>query len=84
MSDIMNALFGPLNKNYCVLFYFFSIFFFIVFVMSLIAFVMMVFRGGSGPLRNAMLFHLCVATINAGLAYFIERLLHTMCVSSIR
>ncbi len=82
MSNFMNQVFGPLGKDSCVYFYFFSIFFYITFILAVV---------GAGwylvtkynKLNSMHMINLAFAIVNSFLAYFVNRLLHTMCVRSV-
>ena len=74
------SLFGPLDKNYCVIFYIFTIVSFILVCMGVV--------GGLSVLTTKRVdYKMAVAGIviffNLVLTYFIYRLLHTMCVKSL-
>lgn len=78
----MNNYFGPLPREYCVYFYFLSIVFGIMFVLSAISvayFMIMYFKKVNAMfISNSFL-----VLTNTFLAYIANRLLHTMCVKSI-
>jgi hypothetical protein len=83
MNDFMNNYFGPLGKEYCIYFYAMSIFFFILLLLAIIGVVVAMI---STPKQvNFMFFvNAIMLLFNTILAYLINRLLHTMCVNSIR
>jgi len=76
MSDFMTNVYGPLNKDYCIWFYFLSIFGFIMLVMTLTASLYVGIVGKKGPeFYVAML----VFSLNYAIMYFQNRLLWSMC-----
>ncbi len=83
MSDFMSNYFGPLSKEYCMYFYLMSIFFFIIMVMGLVGVVSTIILKPKQV--NVMFFiNALMLMMNSILAYFVNRLLHTMCANSIR
>ena len=82
MSDFMSNYFGPLDKTNCVYFLIISGIFFILLVVNIFGvtyifikdFKKMDFRTVTGGL---------VMTFNIFLAYFVNRLLYTMCTKSL-
>lgn len=78
----MNNYFGPLPREYCVYFYFLSIIFGVMFVLSAISiasFMIMNFK----KVNTMFLLNSSLVLVNTFLAYIANRLLHTMCVKSI-
>ncbi len=77
----MNAYFGPLSRDYCVYFYFMAMFFFVMIILSLIGVVSAIVYQ---PKKFNMMFivHAVMLMFNAVLAYYVNRLLHTMCLNS--
>ena len=77
MSDITETLFGPLGKEYCIWFYFLSIwgFFLLAFYLISTLFYGISKRKGFGFYMNA----LSIAIVYA-IFYFQNRLMHSMCV----
>ena len=83
MSDFMSNYFGPLSKEYCMYFYLMSIFFFIIMVMGLVGVVSTIILKPKQV--NVMFFiNALMLMMNSILAYFVNRLLHTMCANSVR
>lgn len=80
MSNFMTTYFGPLSKQYCVYFYLMSIFFFVMFVLSIIG---VIYAAMSKPKQVDFMFIVNSALLlfNTWLAYFVNRLLNTMCVT---
>ncbi len=79
----MNDYFGPINKKACLYFYIVSIFCAILFVTSVILFVYSIFQNNRLP-SFLSTYNFVVLLIYTFLAYFINRLLHTMCINSVR
>lgn len=79
MDSLLQTLFGPLPKKYCLYFYILAIIGFISFAVILLGTVV------SGVSKRLGLMHymsgLSIALVY-GLFYFQSRLLHTMCVGS--
>ena len=78
----MNQVFGPLGKDSCVYFHFFSIFFYITFILAVVGLVGYIISKRNN-LNNMHLINLMFAAVNSFLAYFVNRLLHTMCAKSL-
>lgn len=80
MNDFMNALFGPMHKDYCLYFYYLSIFGFILLTLSFLTMVRLVIarkRDGVFYMNSFMVL------LGYGIFYFQNRLLHSMCSSSL-
>lgn len=77
--NYIDTLFGPLSKQYCVYFYFLSIFGFILLAVFIIS---SIFVGLSK--RKGVDYYMQVVGIalGYGIFYFQNRLLHSMCVGS--
>jgi hypothetical protein len=77
--NYVDTLFGPLSKQYCVYFYFLSIFGFILLAVFLVS---SIFIGLSK--RKGIEYYMQVVGIALGYAifYFQNRLLHSMCVGT--
>ena len=80
MNEIMNTLFGPLDKDFCLYFYYLSIFGFIFFTISFLTMVRLVVTK-----RRSSTFYLnsFFVLLGYGIFYFQNRLLHTMCSNSL-
>ena len=82
MSDFMDRFFGPLSMDACVYFLFMSMVFFGVLVFALVADIFWIFK-------NYTMLNIRVFTggllllFNIFLAYFVNRLMYTMCSKSI-
>jgi len=77
----MNDVFGPLDQQYCVLFYGFTIFWFITLIMFLFSGIMLGISKRKG--FEYYLGMLAIAVIYA-VNYIQNRLLHTMCIGNIK
>ena len=78
----MNKYFGPLNKEYCVYFYYLSIFFFFIYVLTLIGIFLFIIKNRT-KIDLPFFINSVMLLINSLLAYFVNRLFHTMCVNSL-
>lgn len=78
--NLFNSLFGPLTREYCLYYYGFSIFFYVVFVFvtlfSLYSILTKKFSFG-------LLLGLFMGCFTYFLAYFVSRLSYSMCVGSL-
>jgi hypothetical protein len=82
MASFMDQYFGPLPREYCVYFYFFSIFFGIGFVFSVISIAYFMITHIK-QVNTMFIVNSIFILFNSFLAYLANRLLHTMCVKSI-
>lgn len=83
MSNLMNTFFGPLNKKSCFYFYFLSIVFGVSFVLLAIGTIMVIIKDYK-KIDLKMSFNLILLLINSFLVYFVNRLLYSMCVKSLK
>lgn len=83
MSDFMTSYFGPLSREYCAYFYFMSILFFVFFILSIIGVLSAVFMKGK-KMDFMFIVNSSMLILNTLLAYFVNRLLNTMCKGSIK
>jgi len=82
-NSFMNKYFGPLSSEYCNYFYVLSILFALYAVMILFVlfgYIIMNFN----KLNYFTISNSIFAMLSALIVYFANRLLHTMCVNSIR
>ena len=78
----MNTVFGPLNADSCVYFYAMSVFFgflTLFIAVSAVLFGLTNFK----KFTKEYLVHTFFALVNTTFAYFVYRLLNTMCVRSL-
>ncbi len=75
-----NSLFSPLDKKYCVYFYFLSVLALVLMVFSLISIIFLLadFQKHRYIIMNSM-----SSIIMLGISYFSNRLLYTMCSNSL-
>ena len=78
----MKDFFGPLSKENCVYFYFFSVSGFIVMIMFIL-FTLMILVRFYKKINTSLLVNLVMMIINSFLLYFSNRLLYTMCLKSL-
>ena len=82
MSDFSSMFFGPLSKDACIYFYFFTLLFFFVLILIIFSGILFLIKKPKElnlrvALQGTALF------CNVFLLYFVNRLLHTMCVKSL-
>jgi uncharacterized membrane protein len=83
MESFMSNYFGPLGKEYCLYFYLMSIMFFIIMVIGVFGIIYALVKKRKEV--NTMFFiNSAMLITNTLLAYFVNRLLHTMCINSVR
>ena len=82
MTGLFQFFFGPLDKSACFYFYFLSVFFFVVLIFILFKEVMYVFKNYKS-INYMMVFKGVLIFTNIFLAYFVNRLLYTMCTKSL-
>jgi hypothetical protein len=78
----MKTFFGPLDKEYCLYFYYLSILFAIVFVLIAFGVFISVFKGYK-KMDFKIALNLLMLLINSFLIYFVNRLLYSMCIKSL-
>lgn len=77
----MNMYFGPLGKDWCVYFLILSMIFLFVFVTGTISALLLGLKHYK-KLDFMMILHSVALLGNSLLAYYVNRLLYTMCMSS--
>lgn len=79
MNDLMDTLFGPLDRKYCDYFFILSIFGFVLLAILLISSLLVGITK-----RKGLEFYLQSLSIAVGYAifYFQNRLLHSMCAGT--
>ena len=82
MNNLINKYFGPLPREYCVYFYALSIIFGLFFVFSSISIAYLIVMHYK-KVNIMFIVNSGLVLINTFVAYFVNRLLHTMCVKSI-
>lgn len=76
----MTTLFTPLKRDYCLYYYAFSIFFYVLFV---IAVALSIYTLATNKFNFTNLFLIVVNCFTYFLAYFVSRLSYSMCVGSL-
>lgn len=79
MNEIMDYLFGPIGREYCLYFYFLSVFAFVMFVITLLSIVMLAMKGKT---KFSMLESVLVV-FQPLLLYFVNRIFYSMCVNAL-
>jgi hypothetical protein len=82
MSDLYQTFFGPLDKTACLYFYFLSLFFFVVLIIVLIKEIIYVFKHYKS-IDYIIFWKGLLVTTNIFLAYFVNRLMYSMCNNSL-
>lgn len=82
MSGFMDTYFGPLTKESCVYFLITTIIFFTILVFAIIAELLFIIK--NFKLLNFRIISSGILLLfNAFIAYFVNRLLYTMCTKSL-
>ncbi len=82
MSDLMKSFFGPLDKGACVYFLIISVLFFITLILLLGTEIIHVVKN-FGKLNFRAVTSGIIILFNVFIAYFVNRLLYTMCSKSL-
>ena len=82
MSDFMTTYFGPLDKNSCVYFLILTMIFFAVLVFTMVGELLAIVKRWK-ELDMRMVTGGVLLLFNAFIAYFVNRLLYTMCSKSL-
>jgi len=82
MADFMTNYFGPLDKSSCVYFLIISVIFFILLVIAIFANIFWLVKNYK-QLNFRIITGALVMLFNIFLAYFVNRLLYTMCTKSL-
>ena len=80
MSGLNDSLFGPLSNKYCSYFYFFSVAGLIILLFLLITGIIL---GLTKKMEYAYYFQLIMGILVYGMIYFQNRLLYSMCATSL-
>ncbi len=78
--NVHDFLFGPLDKDWCMHFHLFSIFWYILFLISV--FMLIRYLLGKNVNGNSV-FGMIVVTLIFMVMYFEKRILHGMCINSL-
>jgi hypothetical protein len=79
----MNSLFGPLGRDNCVYFYFLSILFFISFIIILLLFLFTIIKNPK-YLNKQLVLNTIFGLVYTILPYYVNRLMYSICVNSLR
>lgn len=82
MESLSNTYFGPLSKKWCNYFYFFSVFFFVVFSISLILMIGTLVMNYK-KVNITIILNAVLLLFNSFIVYFVNRLLYSVCVNSL-
>jgi len=82
MSDFMNLYFGPLSADACIYFKALTMFFFALFVFAIFGEIVFLIKRYDS-LNFKMFTNGILLLFNAFLAYFVNRLLYSMCAKSL-
>ena len=82
MSDFMTTYFGPLDKQSCIYFLFLSMIFFAVLIFTMVGELLAIVKRWK-QLDMSMVTGGVLLLFNAFVAYFVNRLLYTMCYKSL-
>ncbi len=82
MSDFMTTYFGPLDKQSCIYFLFLTMIFFALLVFTIIGEIIFVIRRYK-EINFTVVTSGILLLFNSFIAYFVNRLLYTMCSKSL-
>ena len=82
MSDFMTTYFGPLDKQSCIYFLFLSMIFFAILIFTIIAEALFIIKRYK-ELDFRVFTSGVLLLFNVFIAYFVNRLLYTMCSKSL-
>lgn len=82
MSDLMALFFGPLDKSACVYFLIISVLFFISLI-TLLGMELLYIIRNFGRLNFRTISNGLIIVFNIFIAYFVNRMLYTMCNKSL-
>lgn len=80
-SELYDYLFGPLSQKYCLYFHLVSVYFFVLFVIALMAEMVWVYRNFTKISPRALTSGLIIV-FNLFIIYFVNRMLYGMCSAS--
>lgn len=78
-TSFMDTIYGPLSPEYCMYFYYLSMFWFIIFVLSLFT---SLYIGITKKKDFSFYLKMLMVSIGYGIFYFQNRLLYSMCVGN--
>lgn len=80
VANLWHSLFAPLSANYCLYFYYISVFNFFIFAIAVVSLAWAMFSRKKGKAVIGTSISVIISTF---VAYFVNRLLYTMCSKSI-
>lgn len=80
MMDFFNNLFAPLGREYCVIYYYLSLIALFAFVLTLMSVFYLFVKGKYDTLLIFNAISLLTSTL---LSYYLNRLMYTICVTSL-
>jgi hypothetical protein len=85
MDNFMESYFGPLNlkPEYCLYFYYVSVAFFIMFSLSSLGFLAYIMKNLK-KVKTGYLVNSISLLLSTFISYFANRVLYTMCVTSLK
>lgn len=75
-DDLVNQLFGPISKSYCIWFFYLSVFEFILFIVAVIS---LLFLALTKKRSGNFFFQMSMVCVTHFIFYFQNRLLYSMC-----
>jgi hypothetical protein len=82
MSNILSMIYGPLDKVSCVYFLVLTVFFFLALVAGLIGYIIVIFKDRK-QIKFSNIIGGLYMLFSIFIAYFVNRLLYTMCNKSL-
>jgi hypothetical protein len=79
MAGIMDTIYGPLDRKYCLYFYYLSIIGFVLFILMLLS---TLYIGIVKKKDSSFYLSMIIASLGYGIFYFQNRLLYSMCIHS--
>jgi hypothetical protein len=83
LKSFSDKYFGPLSKKWCNYFYFFSVFFFVVFSFTLVIMVGTLVMNYK-KVNISIVLNAVLLLLNSLIGYFVNRLLYSVCVNSLK
>lgn len=80
MSSVMETLYGPLSREYCIYFYYLSVIGFILFAFIIVS---ALFIGISTKRGFSFYYKMLMVALVYAVFYFQNRLLYSMCINSL-
>jgi len=78
-SSIMNDIYGPLNRNYCIYFYALAVLGFVLLSVTILSLIFLIF---TKKISSESVMHMIMISVGYGIFYFQNRLLYSMCIKS--